>query len=184
MRTACAGRVAFAGRVAGRPVVTVACGAWRATHLPVLRPRVTAGERVGPGRVLGVVGSDDAHTGLHLGIRRADLRFGYVDPWLLLSRARTADRPRLTPVPSGRPPRRMAPRSPHLVPRSAPVAPPAAGHQIAPLPVWIGLACLLLGCLAGGMQRRVRFDGTGRSPSTTAFTGHVRSRTRASSPPG
>ncbi len=185
VRTACSGRVAFAGVVAGRPVVTVACGSWRVTHLPVVRPLVAAGEHVGLGRRLGSVGHDESHAGLHLGVRRADRSFGYVDPWLLLSGAGTGDRPEAIPVSRRRPLPRVGFRAPRpvdvRVPRSVPVAQPHGARRLAPPLAWIGLALMLAGCLgAGGLasrRRAAQAPAARRTGVGPALTGHVRSRT-------
>src|SRR5689334_23314744 len=57
VRSACAGRVTYAGPVPGRGLgVTVRCGALVATHLGLGRLAVRRGAAVGPGRGLGTVG--------------------------------------------------------------------------------------------------------------------------------
>ncbi|WP_138757589.1 M23 family metallopeptidase [Modestobacter altitudinis] len=80
-----AGVVAFAGMVAGRPVVSVAhAGGLRTTYEPV-QPAVAAGQAVARGTPLGVL--VDGHPGctaqacLHWGLRRGDV---YLDPLSLL----------------------------------------------------------------------------------------------------
>ncbi|WP_240945257.1 M23 family metallopeptidase [Rhodococcus sp. HNM0569] len=81
------GTVAFAGTVAGKPVVSVDHpGGLRTTYEPV-RARVTAGSRVGRGTVLGYLESE--HPGctalstacLHWGVRRGR---EYLDPTRLV----------------------------------------------------------------------------------------------------
>lgn len=177
--SACTGEVAFAGVVAGRPVVTIACGEWRVTHLPVIRPRIFEGQRVKRSQLLGLLGVDDSHSGLHLGVRRAGLRSGYVDPWPLLSgrhggpQVLPGARPRHARRTRGRPPHTIAARpvrpAPGISPETA-LAPPLA---------WLGLGVLLAGCLgARGSSRRSRgLARVRRTAHLMAFTRHVRSRT-------
>ena len=78
VRSACAGRVVHAGRVAGRGVVSVRCGARRVAHLPVRSIGVRAGARVRAGASIGTLAA--GHGGLHLGVRAEGDPFGYVDP--------------------------------------------------------------------------------------------------------
>lgn len=89
-----AGRVGYAGRLAGRGVVTVVHGALRTSYLPV-RPAVRAGQRVGAGQRLGAVDDARGHCGpvrcLHWGLRRGLV---YLDPLSLLGRGTV----RLLPV--------------------------------------------------------------------------------------
>jgi murein DD-endopeptidase MepM/ murein hydrolase activator NlpD len=80
-----AGEVAFAGMVAGRPVVSVQHdGGLRTTYEPV-QPTVAAGQVVARGSPLGslVPGHTDCpvQACLHWGLRRGDT---YLDPLLLL----------------------------------------------------------------------------------------------------
>jgi hypothetical protein len=155
VRSACGGRVAFAGPVAGRGTVSVRCGRWRVTYAPLERIAVRAGARVGPGRALGHLAraaapvgrppgdAGVAPAGLHFGVRREAARFGYVDPLRFLARRRAPPpspvvpirlpRPALRPRPAGRP------------------APPAPG--LAPWPVWVGLALLMTGLAGAGTVR-------------------------------
>ncbi|HEY7483734.1 MAG TPA: M23 family metallopeptidase [Streptosporangiaceae bacterium] len=81
-----AGRVGYAGRFAGRGVVTVLHGAYRTTYLPV-RPSVRPGQSVAAGARLGVVEDVRGHCGqvlcLHWGLRRG---LAYLDPLWLLGR--------------------------------------------------------------------------------------------------
>ncbi|HEX6023370.1 MAG TPA: M23 family metallopeptidase, partial [Solirubrobacter sp.] len=81
VRAACAGRVVWAGR----DVVTVRCGGYRVTHLPLARVLVARGARVRAGDRLGTLARPSDHAGLHLGVRRANDRFGYIDPVPLLT---------------------------------------------------------------------------------------------------
>ena len=91
VRSAGAGRVLAAGRIAGRYVVSIehpgaiALGVtgWRTTYEGV-RPRVRVGEAVLPGSVIGVLDSAGGHCScLHWGLRRGT---SYADPLILLSR--------------------------------------------------------------------------------------------------
>jgi murein DD-endopeptidase MepM/ murein hydrolase activator NlpD len=89
-----AGVVAFAGLVAGRPVVSVDHpGGLRTTYEPV-QPGVAAGQVVGRGLPLGVLvaghGGCPAEACLHWGLRRGEV---YLDPRSLLR----APRVRLLP---------------------------------------------------------------------------------------
>src|SRR3954466_10957432 len=83
VRSACRGRVSFAGAVpGGRGLgVTVRCGALVATHLGLARLAVRRGDRVAAGTPVGSVGPAGR---VRLGARRAADRFGYVDPLALL----------------------------------------------------------------------------------------------------
>lgn len=85
VRAAGAGRVVFAGMVAGRPVISVAHpDGLRTTYEPV-KPAVSAGEQVAAGDRLGtlVAGSNHcATTCLHWGARSGPQR--YVNPLLLV----------------------------------------------------------------------------------------------------
>jgi len=76
------GRVAFAGPVAGRGVVTVDHGAVRTTYEPVAA-QVAVGQHVRAGDPLGVVtgGSHCVRSCLHWGLRRGP---EYLDPLLLV----------------------------------------------------------------------------------------------------
>jgi hypothetical protein len=122
---ACGGVVAWAGNA----VVTVRCGAWRVTHLPLATIVVRPGARVSAGARIGTLGRDERHTGLHLGVRRAGDRFAYVDPAPLLAAAR---RPPVPVAPAPRRPPRGLPRTAPRAPRSAPRTVPRAAPRIAP----------------------------------------------------
>ncbi len=93
VRAAGDGRVAFAGTLAGRGVVSVDHGALRTTYEPV-DAQVVVGERVRAGETLGTVGTGTGHCGsgscLHLGLRRGRQ---YLDPLLILGRASARLRP-------------------------------------------------------------------------------------------
>lgn len=78
-----AGVVSFAGRVAGRGVVSVQHGRLRTTYLPV-RPAVRRGDRVAAGDVVGTVTTDPhcrAPGCLHWGLLHGET---YLDPMSLL----------------------------------------------------------------------------------------------------
>ncbi|HEX6469358.1 MAG TPA: M23 family metallopeptidase [Streptosporangiaceae bacterium] len=89
-----AGRVSYAGRVAGRGVVALLHGALRTSYLPV-RPAVRPGQPVTAGQRLGIVEDVRGHCGpvlcLHWGLRRGRV---YLDPLSLLGRGQI----RLLPV--------------------------------------------------------------------------------------
>lgn len=86
VRAVAAGRVSFAGRVAGRGVVSVQLAGTdlRTTYEPV-SALVKKGEEVAAGQVVGTVEPLGAHCGasacVHWGLLRGDV---YVDPLLLL----------------------------------------------------------------------------------------------------
>src|SRR4051794_4247344 len=117
VRSACLGRVSFAGPVpGGRGLgVTVRCGALVATHLGLVRLAVRRGGRVAAGTPVGSVGPAGT---VRLGARRAADRFGYVDPLALLRGDGSPHGPAV-PAPAGRgalrgapPPRPAAPPAP------------------------------------------------------------------------
>ncbi|MEU2422547.1 M23 family metallopeptidase [Streptomyces sp. NPDC007851] len=87
VRAVAAGRVSYAGRVAGRGVVSVTLAGTdlRTTYEPV-RAAVRKGEEVAAGQVVGAVEEAGAHCGaaavcVHWGLLRGD---GYLDPLPLL----------------------------------------------------------------------------------------------------
>lgn len=95
IRTVDRGVVLFAGRIAGRGVVSVGHpGGLRTTYEPV-EPRVVTGQRLGSGQPIGVLAA--GHPGcpaaacLHWGLRRGPV---YLDPLALLGLGRV----RLLPV--------------------------------------------------------------------------------------
>jgi hypothetical protein len=153
IRSACGGRVVFAGRVAGAGTVSVRCGPWRVSYAPLERIAVRAGAPVGPGRGLGRVaraprraGSED-HAGLHFGVRRASERFGYVDPLRFLPAGERAPPPPVVPARLPRPAPHARP-APHPAPR-----PSRPSATLAPWPVWLGLALLMTGLAGAGTLR-------------------------------
>jgi len=157
VRSACAGRVSFAGALPRRGAgVTVVCGALTASYVQLASLAVRRGDRVGVGDPLGRLGA----RGLHLGARRTGRRWGYVDPLSLL-----AGDPPARPVPLVRAPRwRIGPRPLGPRPPAAPVlqrwpAPIAAAARPAvPVVAWLGLGLLAaaLPTLGIGRVRRRR----------------------------
>ena len=123
VRAPCAGAVAFAGAVgsAGR-VVTLRCGPWRVTHLPLATIAVQPGAAIRAGALLGMVAASSEHHGLHFGVRREGARFGYADPLRFLAPTTAPSpplgrAPRPTPTPSPRPPLPPAGSRPLVAPR-------------------------------------------------------------------
>ncbi|MHC3471833.1 peptidoglycan DD-metalloendopeptidase family protein [Streptomyces sp. 7R007] len=100
VRAVAAGRVSFAGRVAGRGVVSVELTGTglRTTYEPV-RPSVAEGAEVAPGEVVGVVEAQASHcpvTCVHWGLLRGTTYLNplsLLPPWLL-----NGEPPRLLPV--------------------------------------------------------------------------------------
>lgn len=90
VRSMAAGTVAFVGRIAGKPVVTIAypgAGHPRSTYEPVLAS-VSVGEHVAEGAAIGTLAVAGGHCGgasgcLHVGLRTDDR---YLDPLSLLDR--------------------------------------------------------------------------------------------------
>jgi hypothetical protein len=155
VKAACSGRVTFAGRAgANGGVVTIRCGAWSVTHLPLDDLAARAGERLAAGAQIGTACAARGHRGLHLGVRRAADPSGYVDPAPLLR----AERPPAPPPAPRAIARRRAPPPPHPAPLpSAPAARAVTGSSpLAPWPVWGGLALLLAGATGAGAWRRAR----------------------------
>jgi murein DD-endopeptidase MepM/ murein hydrolase activator NlpD len=111
VRAATAGRVSFAGRIAGHGVVALSHGALRTTYLPVI-PSVRTGQYLPAGTRLGTVQDLPGHCGplhcLHWGLRN-DLN--YLDPLSML-------RPRVRLLPHWTPRHRLWPGP--LVPGPAP----------------------------------------------------------------
>jgi murein DD-endopeptidase MepM/ murein hydrolase activator NlpD len=93
VRAAGDGRVAFAGTLAGRGVISIDHGELRTTYEPV-EAQVLVGEKVRAGESIGTVGAGSGHCGsgscLHLGLRRGRQ---YLDPMLLLGRTSARLRP-------------------------------------------------------------------------------------------
>lgn len=140
VRATCPGRVHFAGPVPGHGLaVTVACGALRATYLRLGSLRVRAGAVVAAGFVLGRLGRAGR---LRLGARRVGLRFGYLDPLMLL-RASRAPPPLAVPAPRALRPVRTRPGA----------APERAGMPVAG---WLAVGLMASGLPVGGLVRRRR----------------------------
>lgn len=79
--SAASGTVAFAGSIAGKPVVSIDHGSVRTTYEPVITT-LRVGERVALGQVIGVLGAGGHCLGcLHWGLREGK---SYLDPLLLL----------------------------------------------------------------------------------------------------
>jgi murein DD-endopeptidase MepM/ murein hydrolase activator NlpD len=118
------GTVAFAGSVAGKPVVSIDHpGGLRTTYEPVLT-EVRAGDRVATGTPVGRVAATPGHclpvTCLHWGLRTGPALEGYRDPLSLLGRLPV----RLLPVWAAGPLTALPVTGP--VPLTAPPAPDAA----------------------------------------------------------
>ena len=152
VRSACAGRVRYAGRVPGRGRgVTVVCGALVATYLELGTTAVARGSTVAPGDTIGTV----AASHLQLGARRLGEPHGYVDPLTLL---RAPSPPPIGAAPKGGRPPRPAPPAPRPAPLPAPrpAAPPAPLPARVPLAAWLGLALFAVGAPVGTFWRRNR----------------------------
>lgn len=122
VRTAAAGRVSYAGLLAGRGVVVVVHGALRSTYEPVAAS-VRVGDVVAAGAVLGqLTGGGHCLPGcLHWGLLRGDV---YLDPVLLVRRGPS----RLLPVP---PEAAAAPAAPQVRRHPSPSAAPVALRPVA-----------------------------------------------------
>lgn len=85
VRAAGAGRIAFAGSLAGRGVLVIDHGGLRTTYEPVIAT-VRVGQQVAAGQVVGSVSVGGGHCGsatcLHLGLIRGT---EYLDPRLILA---------------------------------------------------------------------------------------------------
>jgi murein DD-endopeptidase MepM/ murein hydrolase activator NlpD len=136
----CDGVVAYAGA----HVLTLACGRYRVTLLPLRDVRARG--VVARGESLARVGAGRAHAGLHLGVRRAGDPFAYVDPTPLLH-----DTPS-TPLGPAPPPERPRLKAP---PRAQPLASPEPGAT-APPAAWAGFAAAALAATAGTRLRARR----------------------------
>jgi hypothetical protein len=150
VRSACSGRVVFAGRVAGVGTVSVSCRGWRVSYAPLRALGVRADQRIGAGRRLGAI-ARGRHPGLHFGVRREGRRFAYVDPLPFIDRLAPAP-----PVAGRRAPGRRRPPAPPPLPAPAPLRAraAAAAPAVAPWPVWAGLALVLTGLAGAGTVRR------------------------------
>ncbi len=178
VRAPCPGRVTFAGPVARQGgVVTVHCGPWLMSALPLRAVAVRGGAVVARGQRLGRLADHPGHTGLHVGVRRAGSGRSYVDPAPFFGRGRAplppvagpvrrgrprarGPLPRLGPAPAPAPAQRQAP-VPRGEPRLAPARPallgPAASRRpalpLAPWPAWAGLALVLVAAAGGAALR-------------------------------
>jgi hypothetical protein len=190
VRAACGGRVLFAGRAgANGRAVTIRCGRFNVTHLPLATLTTEAGATLPPGAPIGTAARARGHDGLHLGVRRATDALGYIDPAPLLH---ASQRPAPPAAPrSG--PQRPAPPPPHPeplpstpgpLPRAEPLAVPHAplprvapatsamrpgsSPPLAPWTAWAGLALLLSGAAgsrAVSVRRRRRAARPAPSPA-------------------
>ncbi|MCP2345231.1 M23 family metallopeptidase [Nonomuraea roseoviolacea] len=137
-----AGTVRYAGRLAGRGVVSIEHpGGLRTTYLPVT-PSVRRGQQVSPGDRLGTLEAFAGHCAescLHWGLIRPPR---YLDPLLLLGQARIRLLPYWDPTPTtdeGEPPRDAFPRpdGPSIPwPTKAADAAPAAPLITTPATTW------------------------------------------------
>lgn len=159
VRSACAGRVGFAGRVpGGGGTVSVRCGEVLATYQQLGTIVVRVGQRIAPGARVGLAGhSSDPRTRrphLHLGAREAATG-RYFDPLTLLrgappvvpllppaaSRRPRFAAPRRAPVPAlpravplGRAPAPALPRAVRLGPAPAPAPALPRAERLGPAP--------------------------------------------------
>jgi len=114
VRAAHAGRVIYAGPLAGRGVVSIRFGTLRTTYEPV-DPQVDVGVRVRAGEVIGTLQGGSAHCGrgrpcLHWGVLRGGT---YLDPLALLGRRHSRLLPVWgVPVGGATPPRGPGPAAP------------------------------------------------------------------------
>jgi hypothetical protein len=176
VRSACKGKLAFAGKAFGQDhVVSASCGRWHVSYFPLAKLRVRSGNSIEKGEILGEVGRSNGHAGLHIGVRRKGERFEYVDPMSFFG---SPPRTPITVVRTGRraAPDRGRPVAPEAVPHprsgtkpepllspgrrrfttidskavraSHPALPPRS-LGTAPWPVWVGLGTFLLG--VGGL---------------------------------
>ena len=131
VRAAGAGRVGYAGVLAGRGVLTVGHGALRTTYEPV-RPLVPAGRPVAAGEVVAVLAAGHAGPArpgealLHWGLLRGAT---YLDPLSLLRRGPS----RLVPVPPAGP--APPPAAPLVAPPHAERPRPVLGPPGSPAPL-------------------------------------------------
>ncbi|CAN5656381.1 hypothetical protein BH24ACT13_BH24ACT13_10120 [soil metagenome] len=126
VRAAGSGVVGYAGRLAGRGVVTVIHGGLRTTYEPVTAV-VVAGQRVLAGDVIGrlepATGHCPGRSCLHWGLLRGDV---YLDPLLLVRRGPS----RLLPIFGG--PRSVSSTLPQAEPPAGSRAGPGSGSQAGP----------------------------------------------------
>jgi murein DD-endopeptidase MepM/ murein hydrolase activator NlpD len=167
VRSSGAGVVAFAGLVAGVPVVTVSHGVLRTTYEPV-EPGVLRGDRVRPGEVIGRL----SRAGAHCSARRPCLHWGllrgstYLDPLALFRSGpirllpRNASRPGgLGGAPAGtRDPTAADPTAANQAPRDrrspARLQEPDRGQSRAQA-VIVGGSAMALAALAVAARRRL-----------------------------
>lgn len=166
VRSACAGRVSFAGRVPGGGLtVSVRCGPLVASYGHLGSLAVARGQPVAAGARLGAVGrSGRPRTPLphvHLGVRVA-AGGRYLDPLALIGGPPS---PPGAPPPARRPATPPLGRAPAPAPRRLrppPIADPPplpADRPLAPAvprAAWAGLACVALALPVGGLARRRR----------------------------
>jgi hypothetical protein len=143
VRSACAGRVRFAGTVPWRGrTVSVNCGPFVATYLHLSSIAARRGQPLASGQPLGTSGPR-----LHFGVRKAADRFGYIDPLTLLPATGPGPSPPSLPIVRHRearlPPTIHAPSMPARTPQA----------------VWAGLALLglavpTLAIVVGARRRR------------------------------
>jgi hypothetical protein len=156
VRAPCRGEVIVAGRVgtSGR-VVTLRCGGWRVSVMPLLRVVVHRGVIVRAGARVGTAAGSSRHAGVHLGVRRDGTRFGYVDPLRFL-RAPGSVPPVAVGRRGPRPPRRGVPPARVVAPAPVAAAAPARVAALAPWPAWAGLGLVLAGVgVRWGVRRRL-----------------------------
>jgi hypothetical protein len=170
----CDGRVVVAARIGSSDgVVTVRCGPWRASVLPLAGIAVRRGAPVSAGDPVGT-----SQTGsIHVGVRRAGVRFGYVDPVDFLPLEHS--RPPLAPAGPGERPTRPARPAPASPLASSPASPFASSPAVRlasspartgvmPWPAWLGAALLLAGG-SGGVVRRRRTRRVGLRVARTSW---------------
>jgi len=148
VRAAGAGRVSYAGLLAGRGVVVVVHGSLRTTYEPV-DAVVRVGQQVAAGAVIGMLAGGHAGCGrcLHWGLLRGEV---YLDPVQLVRRGPSRLLP--VPAPAAEPAGRLALRrtSPVVlataVPTAVPVTEPALALRAASTPWgYAALVALVLG---------------------------------------
>ena len=176
-----AGRVSYAGLLAGRGVVVVVHGQLRTTYEPVAAS-VRVGQAVDAGAVLGrlTAGGHCSSGCLHWGLLRGEV---YLDPMQLLHRGPS----RLLPVPMGdvgvgaaAPSRHVVSVSPSPAARLQPVADPGLSLRAAELP-WGATAVVAL--LAGLLLLRVPGPRPPRGPQHRPPEVAAAVRTQPAAPP-
>jgi murein DD-endopeptidase MepM/ murein hydrolase activator NlpD len=163
VRAAGAGRVSYAGLLAGRGVVVVVHGDLRTTYEPV-EAAVRVGQVLPAGAVLGHL--EAGHAGcpvacLHWGLRRGD---DYLDPVQLVRRGPS----RLLPVPGPGAEPALPPAAPaaSAVPTLAPLTEPGFSLRAAEAPWGAGALVALVAGLA--LLWRPRRPPDGAAPAATA----------------